>query len=205
MLNTEIDKEVFRKAVRELTFTPFISLPVLYESSTENKLGKYEYDKNKGSSDYVNERKRHTRLLTTLLKDTITEDLPISQLITMPKIYDDVLKDKRISLYNHVAKRLKFPQLSTDSPSSENLKQIAIIDSNHPNYETILKYYPQYCTKKREGVDFIEYILLLNISLTTKSRTLTMLQKLLKNPSKTAPIAPYTKPGNKSTGYTHRG
>lgn len=182
MRYTDVEKEVFRKAIRELTFTPFITLPVLYGSSTENKLGKDEYDKIKDNRDYVNERKRHTRLLTTLLKDVTDDELPISQLITMPKIYDDVLKKKCINLYNHVAKRLKFPLLSQTAPSAEVLQQIAIIDSSHPSYETIIEYYPQYCTDKREGVNFIEYILLLNISLTTQSRSLTMLQKLLKKP-----------------------
>lgn len=100
----------------------------------------------------------------------------------MPKIYDAVLKKKRIVLYNHVAQRLDFPTIDVNSPSSEILGQIATIDNRHPAYETIIEYYPQYCTDKRTGVDFIEYILLLNISLTTKSRSLTMLQKLLKQP-----------------------
>ena len=100
----------------------------------------------------------------------------------MPKIYDAILKEKRLDLYNHVAQRLAFPTIDVNSPSSEILCKIATIDNRHPAYETIIEYYPQYCTDKRTGVDFIEYILLLNISLTTKSRSLTMLQNLLKQP-----------------------
>ena len=182
MSYTGIEKEVFRKTIRELTFTPFIKLPVIYESSSENKLGRKEYDGITDNSEYVNERKRHERLLETLLKNKDTKKVPISQLITMPKVYDDILKQKRIHLYNYVAERLDFPSIDIHSPSVESLTQIAIIDSSHPNYETIIEYYPQYCTDTRNGVDFIEYILLLNISLTTQSRTLTMLQKLLNNP-----------------------
>lgn len=182
MFGSAIEKEIFRKSVREITFTPCITLPVVYDSTSENKLGRAEFDILKDNSKYISERKRHERLLKTLLITNINQNIPASQLITMPKIYDAVLKKKRIVLYNHVAQRLDFPTIDVNSPSSEIMGQIATIDNRHPAYETIIEYYPQYCTDKRTGVDFIEYILLLNISLTTKSRSLTMLQKLLKQP-----------------------
>ena len=67
MSYSEIEKEVFRKAVRELTFTPFIKLPVVCASSSENKLGRKEYDMVADNSEYVNERKRYQRLLFTFL------------------------------------------------------------------------------------------------------------------------------------------
>ena len=188
MFCTKIEKEIFRKTVRELTFIPCIKPPVIYESSSENKMGRKEYDLLKGNSEYVNERKRYERLLKVLLSDNVEDNPPASELITSSKIYDCVLKQKRIDLYNHVAKNLGAPTIGDCSPSSESLCQIALIDSNHPSYETIIEYYPQYCADKRTGVDFIEYILLLNISLTTQSRTLTMFQKLLSHPNNDAQI-----------------
>ena len=182
MSYTELEKEIFRKTFRELTFTPFIRLPIVFESSSENKLGREEYDQIRDNSYYVNERKRHARIIKTLLKDDLIEDIPLSQLIEHTKIYSAALEQAKTNLYNHVAERLDFPSISSYSPSSKSLRQMETIDSSHPSSESIIQYYPQYCIDSNTGVDFIEYILLLNISLTTKSRTLTMLQKLLKNP-----------------------
>lgn len=182
MSYTELEKEIFRKTFRELTFTPFIRPPVLYESSSENKLGREEYDDITDNSQYVNERKRYIRLISILLKEKDTEKSPLSKLIKSPKIYDTALNQARKNLYNYVAERLDFPSISSYAPSSKSLHKIETIGSNHPSYETVIEYYPQYCIESNEGVDFIEYILLLNISLTTKSSTLTMFEKLLKNP-----------------------
>lgn len=182
MSYTELEKEIFRKTFRELTFTPFIRLPVVFESSSENKLGREEYNQIRDNSYYVNERKRHIRIIKTFLKDDLIEDIPLSQLIEQTKIYSTALEQAQINLYNHVAERLDFPSISSYSPSSKSLRQMEKIGNSHPSYESIIKYYPQYCIDSNTGVDYIEYILLLNIFLTTKSRTLTMLQKLLKNP-----------------------
>lgn len=186
MFDTEIEKELFWQVFRELTFTPIISLPVLYESSAENKIGRTHYDKIKNekmNDEYIIESKRHKRLFKVLCCGDVNND-PISKLITMPKVYDKQLECERISLFNYMSQYLGYSKIKKGSPSLESLIEAAKLDGGDPKAtnETIIKLYPYYYGEAKNGVDFVEYIFLMNISLTTHNRTLGMLDRLIQKP-----------------------
>ena len=189
MFDTEIEKELFWQVIRELTFTPVITLPVLCESLSENTLGREIYDAlrmDKTSTEYTNEFKRLQRLFRLLVRDLGTKKLKPSELITMSKIYDDVLCTKRRSLYNHMANQLKFDCIREDAPTVKKLKMAAKIDNINDDLkeiDAIAKFYPHYYAGERNGFDYIEYILLMNISITTHHRTLGLFERLLKEPN----------------------
>ena len=181
MLDTGIEKKLFWQAIRELTFTPAISLPVLYESSAENKVGRKYYDEIKAeNTQYIIESKRHKRLFKVFCCEHI-EDKPLSVLVTLPKVYDEQLSFERISLFNQMAQLLGFNAIRDDSPSLSSLLEAAKLDGGNAENinDEIKKLYPYYYPGKRDGVDFIEYIFLLNVSLTTHNRTIGMLDRHL--------------------------
>lgn len=186
MFNNEQERKVFFKTIRELTFIPSISTKVLGDSVSENRLGRENFDvevlSQKSSHKYIDEYKRNQRLFEILSKSN-SEKEQVSNLIQKDKIYDDVLKNKQISLYNYMADKIGLRNLGDNPPSIKVLSETAQMDGGDPDDPIISEFYPYYYRGERDGVDFIEYILLLNISLITRSRTQTFFANQLKKPS----------------------
>ncbi len=186
------EKEFFQRLIRDLTFTPSIRLPELYESSTENIMGREEYEKYISmchtSEEYMNGNRRFKRLLALLSRDDQTLG-KVSLLIARPKIYDRALFERKMNLYNRMASALGFNKIDTPLPINL-MNEMIEAENAAPAEDIISKYYPYYYGGARSGVDFVEYIFLLNISLTTHHRTQGMLKSFL-NATKEELDSPY--------------
>lgn len=203
MLNSDTEYEIFWKTIRELTFTPIVTLPFLSESVNENRLGtkisktdeetranyatlnenlmgRIVYQKDIKNNDYyVNSYKRFARMFKIFLSKSSDEALPLSDLVKLPKVYDSFLSDSNVVVYNHMAEYLGFPPIGRNTPSLKVLLETAFWDNNTVDDSVVANYYPYFYSGERAGLYFVEYILLLNVSLMIQGRSLTYLNKAI--------------------------
>ena len=184
MFNNEVEKEVFWRVIGDLTFRPAVRIFELYESMAEQKpdrirydpLGKLTLDLEEKSSAY----KRIHRLLPLFIPNEGTARSVESQL-SMHRIYREVLFERQLHLYNWMAKRYAGQPIDTVLPIPL-IKDAAYLDGAKPSLDEIVKYYPYYFEEDEKGIDFLEYMLLLNIAEVTQYRTQGLLKRLLENP-----------------------
>lgn len=171
MLNNDIEIEVFRKTIRKLTFTYCIPSSTLcdlaYRKEYFDEAG-YEPEQGVPPELYVNTYKKYSRILKRLC---VKKDLklPVKKLFAQPKIYDEIMFDRQCKLYNKPAAKVGYSLVQGKLPTH-------LLDEFTVPYD-ITQYYPYYTNEDRDGVNFIECILLLNIYTTAQGRTLYMLNK----------------------------
>lgn len=184
MFDNYEEKDLFWKVINELTFRPAIKISELYESMAEQIENRPRYDVYGklllNSDEKSNAYKRIKRLLPLFINYENNVQTVDNQML-MPKLYDPILFDRQLHLYNWMAKKYNGELIETVLPPSL-IKEAAYMDNAMPNLGEIIKYFPYYSEKKEKELNFLEYILLLNIAEVTQYRTQGLLKKLLEDP-----------------------
>lgn len=161
MLNNHIESEIFRSSIEALTFTDCFSLKEIYDYSCDDCYA-YCFDETTETSlpstEYDRLYKRYKRILSTLAKEAPVKKSP-EALIKTTKIYDEFLPDSQSNVFNAVIKSAGYHQLG----STPCLCETCFIDN------------------KRNGVNFIELIFLLNVNAAIHYRSLFLLNKPLQS------------------------
>ena len=195
---SETERKMYHSVIKKLVFTPCISQSEFIGIIIEQELGiqkldelsdvitktdKYGY-KECYADEYNRAGKEFKRLLSYLVSNP-AKSQSLSNMIRMPKKYDDIMKNWQIKLYNDLTTELnnstrvgiKFPLIEiTISKSSivEHFGQEWITQ----NKRTISDSYPYLWFDERDGLNYIECIILINIILTKRNRSLIQLSKL---------------------------
>ena len=178
-----IMKEIFQTTIQKLTFTGCVSLPDLcYEGY------RYEYEQDLANGaigelpegfpteEYIKSNRRLRRIFNRLCKETYTKS-GAEFLNDKPKIYDTFMLESQIKLYNSTAEMAGYKHIE-NMISISQMKEMACCDGVTPAYDVIVKYYPYYPEDKRKGVNFIEFVMLLNIYVNLHGRSLFTLNNL---------------------------
>ena len=178
MLDSHIEKEIFRKTFQRLTFTPCIQIYTLCDLAFSKEFFDdcgVEPTENVSIDDCVRYRRRYKRILQRLCieKDL---DLKAVELLAKPKIYDKFMLESQIRLYNEFAETIGYAPIKNILPIPL-IKDAAFLDGATPDYDTIAKHYPYYPFEDRNGANLIECILLLTIRFTLQKRGLDTLNK----------------------------
>lgn len=181
MLNNDIELDLFQTTIQNLTFGDSIPLMTLCEFSyrlspksviTDDKTFGFEYN-----ADYINGNKRYNRIIERLLTDD-PQNTDSSDIYNCVKTYDKYMLESQIEIYNTFANIIGYNPIEKVLPTSL-IESAAYLDGANPDYNTIVKYYPYYPLEKRNGFNFLEFILLLNIDMTLSHRSLFVLDKEL--------------------------
>ena len=171
MLNEYIESELFQKTIQRITFRNKIPLSELYYFTHMKNLIT-EPDKTNvvyAKQEYRNYEKKYGRLLKRLCdcrKITINnqdKSAPKASLyVSKPKVYDEFLLNSQIRLYNEPSKMIMYDPIENIHPIAK-IANAATIDNISPSYDMIAKVFPYYPDDSRDGINFIEYILLINM------------------------------------------
>ena len=178
LLKNSTELDLFQTVIQRLTFTYCITLTELCDLTYQGKemndsdVWLYSY---LPPEEYVNHMKRYGRILQKLCCEE-NVDNSAKALVNKEKIYDEVLLEHQKELYNEVAELVGYMPIDVMLPISLMEEALSSDDANL-NYETIVKYYPYYHKEKRNGINFIEFILLINIYSTVQKRGLYTLNK----------------------------
>lgn len=176
LLNHYIELEIFRKTIQKLSFAYPLPLTTLYEFSFRHKRPEKCCEKDLPSEENTNGFKRYGRIFEKICTKTYSKNIP-TFLVTKTKIYDKFLFESQKNIYNSIADVVGYKPITKILPKAL-IKSAAFLDGATPNYDVIAKEYPYYTPDKRNGVGFLEFILLLNIDLIINKRAL----KVLNNP-----------------------
>lgn len=194
MYFSEIEVNTLQMLIQRLTFTPCIKLSDLTKAGIELDLGRDTFDhllelKDSEtyngyllSSELLKSRNRYRTILSHLTLDNTQNKSP-QELFSFPKKYDEQLKKLQINTYNAMAKKIGFRPIRHTLPISM-MKEICLIDGINPkdiDLNLVCQQYPYFWGGERDSVNFIEFILLLNIYCHTHGQTSTYLNK--QNPS----------------------
>jgi hypothetical protein len=173
MSDHDIEIDIFRSTIQKLTFTNCISqsdlcaLACIYDY--------YSVEKEYPTQDNDKYKKLFWRLLKRLCVEKIS-DSSNEKLFEPPKIYDKYLLDSQIRLYNNLSKNVNYEPIEKIM-SISRIKNIVTLTGENPDYEDIARVFPYYPEEKRDGVNFLECILLLALRVTLRSGSLFMLSK----------------------------
>ena len=176
MTNHYIELELFRTTIQKLTFAYALPLTTLYEFSFRLKRPHNADVEGLPPDENTNGFKRYGRLFEKVCTETYSKNTP-TFLITKPKIYDTFLEDSQKKIYNASSDVIGYKPI-TKVLSNSLIKSATFLDKDTPDYDAIAKEYPYYIPDKRNGVNFLEFILLLNFDLVINKRGL----KTLNNP-----------------------
>ena len=194
MFTYDVQKELLWKVIGDLTFRPNIRISDLYESMAEQKPHRSRYDKPGKSTLSIDEKsnayKRMQRLLPLFLADG-GDGQSVETQLSMPKIYEDLLFERKIHLHNAMAKQYHGKLIDSVLPISL-IREVAYMDGATPTVDEIIKHYPYYFEGKEKGFDFLEYMLLLNVAEVTQYKTQALLKKLLDKPNDREKIKKWT-------------
>lgn len=191
MLNSGIELDLFQTLIQRITFTPCIPLMTLCEFSyrfemndtldnPQSLLDKEDCDTI--WAEYNRAHKRYKRIIKRLSVKTIEGEIYHK----IPKIYDEFMFERQVEIYNSFADIIGYNPIEKILPISL-IRSAAFLDDAQPDYEIIAKYYPYFLPeqmpnnrdeKKRQyfdGINFFEFILLLNLDLNVHSRSLNTL------------------------------
>ena len=195
----EIERNIYHSVIKQLTFTPCISQELFVDWFLEQDVGIDEYDKlreklfdvNKfgyGMSyrqEYDRAKKKCRRLLSYLMSPNDTSK-DFTMMFKSPKIYDAAIKNHKIELYNSMVKKLnhatrtgvKFPLIEIVIPKS-SIEKMLSKEEIYENIEIIQNLYPYLYFGEREGLNFVECIILINILTTHRSKNLYKLTSII--------------------------
>ena len=112
----ETEKSILQITIQKLTFVPCISLYQMSRIALERELGKDECDDMRGDFDkngnkiFQNEiDKAYKRFNNILSCFAMVEDTDNTSPTRKDKIYDAILKEKQLSIYDTIAQRAGFP------------------------------------------------------------------------------------------------
>lgn len=199
MLLPEEQRCIYNDIIRRLTFTPCISQRLFVDTIIEYNLGideynaliiKMETDKN-GSFlyEYSNHSSVASKKCKRLLEHLVLTDnpsIPLSELIKESKWFDNTMKKYLIQIYNEMNNILnhstihgiKFPIIK--NPISKDIALSGLSDDELENVKPFIqKYYPYISLNERNGFNYIEFVLIINICKIKQSRALTQLNKIL--------------------------
>ena len=183
MFIPEIEREVYLLTIQKLIFHPCISVPEIVDIVIEQEVGEEKYQRmlkrkhnvygkkyyENYEYDYNRAKKELKRLLAYLVpKENKSDNL--SELLRLPKRYDDILRANQIELYNKMVTELNrstriglhIPLIEntiSESIAMEYLKQGGV----DPTSEWVHKLYPYLHFGERNGFNYLECIILLNI------------------------------------------
>lgn len=196
MLNNNIELELFQTLMQRITFTPCIPLTTLCEFSYRCEMNDtfikpestlYEEDTDIIIAEYNKAHKRYKRLLKRL---SVEKSSDVKSYMK-PKIYDEFMLEKQVKIYNSFSDVIGYKRIEKIFPISL-IQSAAFLDDAQPDYEIIAKQYPYFLPKhmlnekdedKREyfeGVNFFEFVLLLNLDVNVRFRSLNTLTNPLK-------------------------
>lgn len=172
---------IFQEAIQRLIFAPCISLLELKTSSIEMELGINQHYNTLEYREKLYENERAHKRYDNLLKRLVTVECAnksATELLALPKRYDEKVRERQIELYNYAAAGIGFQKI-TNILSNSFIKKAAYLDEESPDKKVLARLFPYYNDDERIGVNFIEYIILGNIYLTTHSRSLFILNKAI--------------------------
>ncbi len=191
MLNNQTEIDLLQAIIQKMTFSYCIPLPILYDWSYAIKENipyyDYHYPKKvykesqdlssiKVHEDYIKISRRYSRIFERFTDKSYAGTYSLT-FVDSPKIYDGLLFDKQITIYNNFAKRIGFNEIDTDRILPDSLiKDAATLDGAEPDYKLITKYYPYY-RDDRNGVTFFEFVLYINMFLSSHYRSIYMIDK----------------------------
>lgn len=174
-LDTDIEKDLFQRTFQRLTFAYSIALPDLCRYT---KWYKYMVSSEEDAEFFDDDYSKFNFGYARLLRRMCTEGHPMSRgrkYVDKNKIYDSFLMDGQVMVYNAMARVTGFPAIEKVLPNSL-IKDAATLDGATLDYSMIAKHYPYYNDNEREGFDFLEFILLINLYSSVQYRSLNVLE-----------------------------
>ena len=198
MIISENERRIYQSVIKKLIFTPCISQAEFIGMVVEQELGVQSYDDllstqvevdsyGYGDSyeyEYNRAGKKVKRLLSYLICDSVNKK-SLSEMIKMPKKYDNTMRTWQIKLYNSMIMEInnstrtgvKFPLIDHMFSEADIIEQLGE-DGVVENKEILSDAYPYLCFDTRSGFNYIECIFLINIILSHHQGSLHQLSQL---------------------------
>jgi len=176
LIGNQIELDMFQMIIQKLSFTyciPFVTLCDLTYRTECFCAG----DDDIPYDEYHNIIRKYGRILGRFCNGN-TSISTVNGANNKPKIYDEYLLESQIDLYNETAKMAGYARIEKILPISL-IQDSSSLDGGIPDYDIIVKYYPYYTDGKREGINFLEVVLLLNVYFVVHSRGLNIINKPL--------------------------
>lgn len=193
MISNYTPRALLRDTIEELTLLNTISMPILCESAYEQTSSESEFDpvpieiynamQRKFATIFSKLSAEQPSTTKTNAKYYVKNDT----IFNTPMVYDELLEQSQCDIYNNIAKLLDFQPLDQECLHTHilnllALKRIDLFKLRPLTSDDDLHSYHDIIPPRNTGVSFIEYILLLNIYLTTRGRSLGVLNRPV-NPS----------------------
>ena len=165
--------DVLQSTIRKLTFENSIDLIHLCEHSYKTELGNQLYFSMGDElleSEYIKTVRRYGRIFKHLTKEKHQQETA-GFLLDKPKLYSDILFKHQLDLYNKMAKSMGVNEIEKVLPNALIYEAATLVDTV-PDYNTICQQYPYYASDSKKGINFIEFILLINIYTSVHKRSL---------------------------------
>lgn len=169
----EFDHEILlflQKTIRSLTFEFKLKYTILYDVIAEyqfqEKIFDESYDRTQSNDNIADRVKRVMRERVMANPDETTPSNPDPY--RKPKLYDDIMKDMQMILYNNVIPLLGFQQIKHVYSDEFWEKVHQIGDSSEMDKDALAIIAPYAFIGERTGINFLELIFLSAITLSNK-------------------------------------
>ena len=177
-------RSVLHKVLEELTFDYTVGMDILCKTIVENTIPQTmykSYDDGQKRALYNNAQNKVSNVISKLC-DTQKNDSTIDTskyikqgtIFNCPKVYDSVLLESQVELYNKFANIIHYPERSSNRITFACKNELLIDKTNSDGFvyfnDTLI---PQ----RKIGISFIEYILFMTLCFCVNGRSLGVLNK----------------------------